>query len=258
MSCFIEKFMASGKVSFSGMRDTAMSMLPKDKYTCDKIFNELERGKGILDDDNHLNMYLRSFGPMHQAKLLYAFDSIPGIESLFSQKVEIYDWGCGQGTATINLLDYLRAKGVVANISHIHLIDPSQVAVNRASDVIKCYDKKYTIHKITKEFDALTSEDFIKSNTRKIHLFSNILDVEFFDIIKFTQLFQESFKGNNIFICVGPYYTNNRRVDYFIAAITPDLMFATANKDRGTWKKDWTLSEGAEKVLTFQILPSAG
>ena len=241
MPNFIDIFRQRGQISFTGMRSVAMSMLPTDKMKLDKLYNDLKRGTGILDDDDHLNMYLRSFGKMHKAKLDTAFNCIHNPSELFGSPVEIYDWGCGQGTATICLLDFLKSKRITADIRSINLVEPSTAAVDRASKVISCYDN-YTVNTMVKEFDPLTPEDIIPSTFLKVHLFSNILDVDAFDLAKFIHFFQQSFTGENYFICVGPYYSNNRRVDEFIAATDPDTMYAVANKDRGCWQNDWTIS----------------
>ena len=83
------------------MRDAALALLPADRTSRNKLYQDLERGKGILDDEDHLNMYLHSFGKMHKAKLDAAFGCIPDISEIFSEEVEIYDWGCGQGTAAV-------------------------------------------------------------------------------------------------------------------------------------------------------------
>ena len=50
-----------------------MSLLPSDKSVLNNLYEDLKRGKGILDDEAHLNMYLRSYGKMHKAKLDAAF-----------------------------------------------------------------------------------------------------------------------------------------------------------------------------------------
>ena len=107
MSGFIKKFLEGGNLSFTGMRDTAISLLPPDRNRRNQLYADLERGKGILDDEDHLNMYLHSFGKMHKAKLDLAFNSLLSSD-VFSGDIEIYDWGCGQGTATICLLDFYR------------------------------------------------------------------------------------------------------------------------------------------------------
>ena len=219
-----------------------MSLLPNDKTALDSLYNDLKRGTGILDDEAHLNMYLRSFGKMHQAKLNTAFDCLPDLPSIFQEELEVYDWGCGQGTASICLLDYLKKNRIAHNIKSMSLIDPSSHATRRAKDVIECYGISFQIHQINKGFDDLETADFEISNCKKLHLFSNILDVEGFDLARFTLLFQNLFSGDNHFVCVGPFYSNNRRVDDFIAAIAPDEMFATFSKQRGEWKGEWTIS----------------
>ena len=241
MPGFIETFISRGDFSFKGMRNTAIALLPRSRMERDKLYNDLKRGIGILDDDDHLNMYLNSFGKMHKAKLDTAFNCIQNPSELFRNPVDVYDWGCGQGTATICLLDFLKEKSINANIRSINLIDPSLAAVERATDVIGCYSD-YQINQVTKVFDDLQSEDLSHSENLKIHLFSNILDVDMFDLAQFIHLFQESFKGDNYFICVGPYYANNNRVDEFIAATDPDTMFAIANRERGKWLNEWTIS----------------
>ena len=93
MSNFIDIFRRNRNISFVGMRDAALVLLPADRTSRNKLYQDLERGKGILDDEDHLNMYLHSFGKMHKAKLDAAFGCIPDISEIFSEEVEIYDWG---------------------------------------------------------------------------------------------------------------------------------------------------------------------
>ena len=97
------------------------------------------------------------------------------------------------------------------------MIDPSIPATRRAREVLSCYEN-IRVNAVNKVFDDLDEQDFVRSNHRKLHLFSNILDVDAFDLAQFTHLFQKSFFGSNYFVCVGPYYYNNKRVDEFIAA----------------------------------------
>ncbi len=230
MNKFIKLFCQNKDLSFLGMRNAAEELLPKSKVERDQLYYDLNRGKDILDDDDHLNMYLHSFGKMHKAKLDTAFSKIPQIQDLFKEEVEVYDWGCGQGTATICLLDFLAEHKIAHNISSLNLIEPSEAAVRRASAVIESINPKYAVRTVIKEFDQLSVSDFEKSNARKIHLFSNILDVEAFALDRFIQLFQNSFYAENTFVCVGPYYTNSRRIGEFIAATDPDTMFATMDR----------------------------
>ena len=89
MSNFTRQFINRGDISFIGMRNTAMSLLPIDKTELDKLYIDLKRGTDILDDEPHLNMYLRSFGKMHKAKLDAAFSCMPNPSSIFDEEIEV-------------------------------------------------------------------------------------------------------------------------------------------------------------------------
>ena len=62
-------------LSFTSIRDIAidgLSRLPRCEQ--DRLHEELVRGTAVLDDEPHMNMYLRSFGLMHKAKIDEAFN----------------------------------------------------------------------------------------------------------------------------------------------------------------------------------------
>lgn len=242
MPTFKEQFIRNRNFSFKGMRDTAMSCLPTDKVRLDQLYNELKRGTDIIDDEDHLNMYLRSFGKMHQAKLNTAYKSYPNLGEVVSGEVEVFDWGCGQGIATICLLDFFNRERRTPKIKKVTLIEPSVPAVTRAKDIIQCICEDIEICVVNKVFDQLTEKDFVSNNLPKIHLFSNILDVDLFDLPKFISLFQKVFTGVNHFLCVGPYYSNSKRLDDFLVATDPDSVFANYDLDKGEWEGEWTIS----------------
>lgn len=235
--------------SFDGMREASIRCLSRfSKSENDKIYRELDRGKKIIEEEKHLDGYLKSFGKMHKAKLNYAFGAFDQkLREILPQGIEIFDWGCGQGLATICLLDYLIEKGIAVNIKKITLIEPSEVATQRAEYVLNwykyIYHYEFDIQVINKVFDDLKENDIQSNGQRRLHLFSNILDVEF-DLVHFIDVFQKTCKGENYLICVGPYYSNSRRVDDFIAALSPDKIIASGNFNKGEFEstKDWTLS----------------
>lgn len=234
-------------ISFTAIRNIAVNEISTlSKVEQDRLYNELARGVNVLDDDAHLNMYLRCFGLMHKAKAEEAFKNLPKPNALFSEEIEIYDWGCGQGTATICLLDYLRASNITSRIKRINLIEPSKIAVKRAIDILSCYreTQNVDVRAITKKFDELVLSDIESYNCRKLHLFSNILDVASFDLAKFTQLFQQTQKGGNYIVCVGPLNVGYKRIDWFIDAINPKYRYYSTDKARGCWVegREWTIS----------------
>lgn len=243
---FIDKFISNRNISFNGLRDVAIDALSSySKIKLDQLYDELDRGIGILDDDDHLNTYLRSFGKMHQEKLKEAFSYLPNLVDLNDVDFEIYDWGCGQGTASICMLDHLTKECQNHSLQRISFIDPSKAATERAKSVVKCYQtaKNVKVKIIAKGFDNLNKDELSPECTIRLHLFSNILDVALFDLASFTRLFQDTFyKGTDYFICVGPFYYNNRRVDDFMTAINPDQITVSFNRQKGQWKNEWTIS----------------
>ena len=122
------------------------------------------------------------------------------------------------------------------------MVEPSVPAVKRAKDIIKCINEDIEVRVVNKVFDKLTDTDFDSNNLSKIHLFSNILDVDLFDLPKFISLFQKVFTGINHFICVGPYYSNSKRLDDFLVATDPDSVFANYDLNKGEWEGDWSIS----------------
>ena len=61
------------------------------------------------------------------------------------------------------------------------------------------------IRKINKHIDDLVHTDLVSEpGNIKIHLFSNIIDVEGFDLIQLRQLIVNSFQGLNRIICTSP------------------------------------------------------
>lgn len=263
MSDFSNSIHQLGKLlSFTSIRDIAIdgiNSLPRCEQ--DKLHEELVRGTAVLDDEPHMNMYLRSFGLMHKAKIDEAFIIMfPYLENLFSQDIEIYDWGCGQGTATICMLDFLRKHNLQPKFKRINLIEPSAVAVERAKDILSCYQEcdNAEVRIVNKEFDDLQPDDINSYECRKLHLFSNILDVAAFDLAAFTQLFQKTQNGGNYIVCVGPLNKGYKRADWFIEALNPEIRYATIDKQKGCWVegKEWTLSLRivASKIMTIDSI----
>ena len=245
---FTERLHTLGdSISFTSIRNIAVDEISRLSRTeQDHLYEELARGINVLDDDAHLNMYLRCFGLMHRAKAEEAFKNLPKPQNLFSEEIEIYDWGCGQGTATICLLDFLRACNITTHIKRINLIEPSNLAVKRAQDILTCYKEtnNVAIRTVTKRFDDLDLSDTESYNCRKLHLFSNILDVASFDLARFTRLFQQTQKGGNYIICVGPLNAGYKRIDWFIEAINPQYRYYSVDKPKGCWieGREWTIS----------------
>lgn len=184
----------------------------------DELFERLNRGIKIIDDENLLFKYIQSFGNKHKIKLYDAFEKI--IDKFNGEKINIIDWGCGQAFATTMLIEYIKEKNINLHINDICLIEPSKLALSRGLlhiDILKT--DNYNIKAINCDIDCLKKEDLVINNSYKtLHLFSNILDVESFNLnTDFLQKISSNFKNDNIFICVSPNINDKRnsRIDLF-------------------------------------------
>ncbi|MCX6293817.1 MAG: hypothetical protein NT127_05935 [Sphingobacteriales bacterium] len=209
------------------------------------IYNSLGRGVKILTEENQLYAYMHSYGNMHYEKLIEAYKKLPKV--FFEKKTNIIDWGCGQSMASMVYFDYLNQIGIEQEIMNLTLIEPSEIALKRASLHIRKFSQATDIHTINKDLDGLVNDDFINNKTQThIHLFSNILDIDEFSLTALLKLVESNFRGDNYFICVSPYINDTRtsRLDAFMNFFSKKKEFVKIetidNRFPGEWKEKWT------------------
>ena len=238
--------------TFDDVRNIAISQLALLQNK-DEIFHSLGRGVKILEQEEQLYSYFNSYGLMHKAKLESAFLHFP-FDLLEKSDIEVFDWGCGQGMASIVLLEYLKKQGIHLTISKITLIEPSEIALKRASLHIRHFASETPVKTVLRELESLTKDDVCSSNDKvKLHLFSNILDVEAFSMQHLIDLISETQKGTNYFICVSPYINDLKtaRFDSFVDGFRHNVTFNILHQEearRGEWKNTWT-----KLIKAFQV-----
>ena len=89
-----------------------------------ELHESLNRGVDVLDSEPLLQMYIYAFGKMHNAKLLHAFNHIQE-RVVKTDQLEIVDYGCGQGLASICYHDFIKEQNPLQKITKITLIEPS-------------------------------------------------------------------------------------------------------------------------------------
>lgn len=230
--------------SFKRVRDLACDFVRKlPQELCDELHNSLNRGVDILDSEALLQMYFYSFGDMHAAKLNYAFEHLQQYIKE-AKRVELVDYGCGQGMASMCYHDYIYKLNSSQEISKVTLIEPSPLALSRASLLCSCFYPKAEIVTLNKGFEDLTERDIkLSDSIPTIHLFSNILDVESYEIEKFTQLIKSVSVGDNEYVIVSPIQNANRmkRLKDFVTILNNNLYFEQyLDKREFREDKDWT------------------
>ncbi len=172
----------------------------------DLVFNSLNRGQSILTTEDQLDQFLFSFGKMHHAKFSAALNALFSLEDINSNtKFEIFDYGCGQGLATIILLNELETRKVpVENIQRLTLIEPSKIALSRACKLLNSCSE---IVAVNKTLDQLEAHELQGSpDVVTLHLFSNIIDMgdKHFSLASLANKINLSQSGLNYFVCASP------------------------------------------------------
>lgn len=155
-------------------------------------------GRAPIVSEKELEQYIYQYGPMikEQWKHLFASSKL----NLDCDNVEIIDYGCGQGLASMLFFDNF--KQTRNTTTKLTFIEPFKIALDMAKHILQCYLTKTKIITINKKLDDVGQNEIqTDDNATKIHLFSNILDVQGFDI---TALFDKILlnKGLHYFLAV--------------------------------------------------------
>lgn len=193
------KELNTSNLNFKKLRDLAG--IDSNKH------NELDRGRAIIGCQTLLNQYLYSYGLMVQRQWIHVIPHI--IEMLNDQNhemIHLYDYGCGQGLATLLLLE--NTIGFQENITKATLLDASDIALARAENIISCKLPNINIQTIEKKLDEVDESDLdIDIENINVHIFSNILDIESFDQFK---LFHKILAKGGTHYCIA--VSNDRNV----------------------------------------------
>lgn len=230
--------------SFQKVWDIAYDFVHKlPSELCDELHESLNRGVDVLDSEPMLQMYIYAFGKMHNAKLLHAFNHLQD-RVLKNDKIVIVDWGCGQGLASLCYHDYLKDCNSPQQVSQIVLIEPSSLALSRAELLCSCFYPDAEITAINKPFDTLTVDDIsVPSDELTIHLFSNILDVESYNLQHLIQTVTNLSSENNEYIIVSPIQNTLRtqRLKTFASSMDGYIYYENyLDKRQLDEERDWT------------------
>lgn len=230
--------------SFEKVRNISYDFVQKlSSELVDELFDQLNRGVEILDSEPLLQMYFYSYGQMHAEKLMYAFKQLsPYIKS--AKKIDIIDYGCGQGLATMCYHDFIKDYNLQQQVRSITLIEPSAFALSRAELLCRCFFPEASITAIQKDFDELLGDEIrIDVDCPTLHLFSNILDVESYDIVPLADKIKTSCQGDNEFVIVSPMQNARRmgRLREFVDFLGVNCYFGKyLDKQQLREDKDWT------------------
>ncbi len=190
---------------------------------------ELQNGTALLSSEDALNAYMVSYGEMHTMKCRAALQNFPYNE--ITGKVEIVDWGCGQGIGSLCVIEALQQHDLLQWLERVALIEPSNAARERAIFNVRHVLKGSSTNIVQShkylpgngEQDEIIGIKYVARNV--IHVFSNILDIPSIDLKKLANIV--AVNGHKHFIlCVGPLNPNSYRVDEFCKIFGEQLYFS--------------------------------
>ena len=225
-----------------------------------ELKDSLNHGKNILQTDAQLAAYLNWYGEMHKVKCRIAVQNFP-FDSL-TNRIHIIDWGCGQGIASLCILESLEQRGLLSSVRKVTLIEPSVAALSRAKQNI---EKAISGHEISIECinqklpsDLPNSDSLEVSMTcsSTIHLFSNILDIVDISLKKTAEMIVNR-EGTHYILCMGPCNGNKDRLNDFCGYFTDRNEFSNV-EDRCIAHTTDTNYPITCKTRCFYIKPATG
>ena len=196
--------------------DAAVARLPESQRRTPWAI--LDHGTKVLASDLELDCYLAAYGEAHCLKAERGIDRLPW--GTIDKWFEVFDWGAGQGLATLCLVEELKRKRLMALLKRVTLVEPSGMALARAVEYTRSLAgneveivplNRYlpAYGRIEGEVDRL---DFRESIA--IHLFSNILDIESIDPKRLAHLVASGGEQHHV-LCIGPANLREKRIEAF-------------------------------------------
>lgn len=174
------------------------------------------RAKSQLKCDKEAIFYTVAYAWTHYLSarrlLTQTFESIEF--NAQSNSWQVIDYGCGQGIASLALLDHIAEAGYAHNTSiDLVLIEPSVISLNIAKFLCKRLAQARGI-KLTVQTQACYLDEAVlpKQNTcgKTLHLMSNILDIsEVQDSLEYITDSMSQIEGEHVLAATGLAYRSN-------------------------------------------------
>lgn len=194
----------------------------------DRPWEATDHGTKVPKTEDELNAYLAAYGEIHIVKCRAALQNLP-VQDFEIYNYEIFDWGCGQGIASLVAINFLLERNLLGRLQRITLIEPSLIAIERArlwvkqaagpGVEIRCINK-YIPNDVIEQWEDLDCKSRISVN-----LFSNILDIRSLNLNWLARK-TASLASVNYMICIGPKFSYNTRIKDFCGYFSPNQYFS--------------------------------
>lgn len=157
--------------------------------------------------------YLNENGKRDKAMCYSVFENLTKL--FINKSINIIDWGCNQGIATMLFLDYIKEKQLDIKISNINLIESDEKALKRAMlHVNKLKEKETNLNALNTNIQAISVDRMRLDQTITVNLYTTLLD-DTYENKKISLLDSNNFINNseNYFVCISS--TKDKRINDF-------------------------------------------
>lgn len=237
---FENKIRSIDNLRFDNVIELAKACVPDQFYDQPwAYFPKDENGNRsfTIKDDDGIFCYLSAYGNWHLRKLQIAFDGLRKSD-FHSGRINIVDWGCGQGLGSVKFLDYMEQSGIKVEVDNVILIEPSPISLEYAGIILEQRTRNMSgsqVRCVCKLFGDLQESDLLfESEAPVIHIFSNVLDVYGINMKGLTGWFRSFRSVDNYVVVASPYYVaGNQRISTFFSYLNaPRHIFWEEQSDK--------------------------
>ena len=179
--------------------------------------NTTNRATRPLTTTGDLLAYNTCYAADHFARFSHLLAQLPKSSKTLCDApvcLSVFDYGCGQGLASLALLTHLQDREVDLVM---HLIEPSEMALQAAAQYVQAFAStlrgQVRVQTYACGLDQLPDTLFVlPAGHTAVHLFSNVLDVSclgLFDLSRLTRQ-MSSMCGKHLCLAVGPDFSNSQ------------------------------------------------
>ena len=130
-------------------------------------------------------------------------------------------------------------------VNFVTLIEPSKAALKRAAlHIINDVKSIKTINKGFDDLDKTDLNDISSTEIIDLHLFSNVIDMDFFNLSRLIEMIEKNFIGTQYVIVSSPYIdaAKTERINLFITKLLRNngTLLLEETKVKGNWINGWS------------------
>ena len=264
MDKYIEKIQSVQLLSIDIVQDICKSLLPNEPKDCkNKPWRYTSRGIAIYEEDFQCNCYMAAYAQWHKGKLQIAFEGLPA--EFLTGEIDVIDWACGQGIGVTYLAEYIRNKKLNCKIREVILIEPSQIARERAFANICHISPSTKITEVAKKLnDVVETAIKFEFPRNTLNIFSNIIDVDGIDLKHLSSLLSINSSIDNYISVVGPYLEPRRVQAFFNYFRLPYDNYFAKEKTNKESQSDYTYiirqlclrANRPEQIIHYKYFPA--